>query len=78
MRITKKVKVEKEIVENILCNNCGSSLIKDLDFGGIDVDMVCGYGSGEDGVRYRFDLCELCVKKIMSGFKIAPEKEEYQ
>lgn len=75
----KKYKKKRiEVVDDIICNQCGLSLKKEYNLDGISVEMICGYGSEEDGVGYYFDLCRNCVKELIKGFKIAAERKEYQ
>ena len=65
--------------EEVRCNRCGKSLalyqgLPVEDF--VSVEKVWGYGSGQDGVRIQFDLCENCVQEIVAGFVLPPETED--
>ena len=70
--------------EDILCNNCGESLL--YFWGGKyitglkDCEVRGGYwtpGILEDLVKYKFNLCEKCLKKIFNKFEIPVEEKEY-
>jgi hypothetical protein len=79
MRILRKVTIEKEETEDILCNMCGESC-KEGKYGDsqwsqyqglIEVDISAGYDSKvlNDGDEYIFSLCEKCLKELMDKFK---------
>ena len=82
MRRTKTVIKLVDVVDDLICNKCGKTLKKEN--GGIsnycgleEVDMVCGYGSENDGSMFTFSLCEKCVLKIMSRFKIPAQETRH-
>lgn len=83
MKTTKKVVVEVEETEDIICNKCGEScnvVPKDLnssmkEFNGIIEYEVSGgyFGTAiADGDGYRFSVCEKCLVEFMKSFKIDP------
>lgn len=68
----------KNLVE-VICNNCGKVInVKN----GVMMEEVLhiekhwGYFSNQDGEAQKFDVCEQCYKKIISGFVIPVEKSE--
>lgn len=72
MRITESVKtiVITENVLGIVCNKCGKSSVPDYTNTVQAFDLTFGYGSNYDGHRIQFDICELCLEKMMREFKI--------
>jgi len=77
MKVKKKVVKEVEVVDDIICNNCGKSLSgpEPGDFYGLVETMVRGGYSSDglvDGEIYTFSLCETCLKKMFDAFKIPP------
>jgi hypothetical protein len=82
MKRTIVKKVEKEFVEDIICNKCGNSCrppgIEDF-YGLIEVGFSTGYFSPAfpDGVSYTFSMCEKCLKEIFDTFKIKPQELPY-
>jgi len=88
MEIKKNVKMEKETVEDVLCNKCGFSCKRvypnssndDGEFYGlIEVSFSTGYLSDPlpDCQIYTFSLCETCLYDLFASFKIKPEQEDY-
>lgn len=86
MRKTKKIKVTetKEVTTDIVCNNCGGSCQvgsfdskgKDKVYEGLlETEVHGGFFSSElgDMTSYRFSLCEKCLSKMFSGFKVPVE-----
>ena len=72
---------EKEIVDNVLCNCCGKPIHKAKDICGKDIfiDYVEFKDNHIERQRYPeyiedLHLCEDCVKKINSTFKIPVKK----
>jgi len=78
--------VSKEVNEcvDIICNKCGCSTISAGSIGGdignksvghVHISYFGGYGSNfpGDGIEVRFDLCELCIRDIIFGFKLPAE-----
>lgn len=87
MMTYKKITVTKEVemVDDIICNKCGESLVHIV---GDDTDVTCGlpecYVEGgyyspciEDGVSYSFDLCERCVLDLMKEFKHPAKRKDW-
>jgi hypothetical protein len=81
MKVYKKVTKEVEELDDVICNKCGKTLKKeifrdDFNYCGLEeLIMSCGYGSDNDGDVYIFSLCEECVFKLMSEFKIQAIKK---
>lgn len=83
MKISHLEKREKEIeiIDDILCNQCGKSIVsgkiedKVYSEGLREQVIACGYGSElGDGNYYRFSLCEPCLQVMFDGFKIPVTK----
>lgn len=72
----------------VLCNECGSDCqIRHLGphlgthmgyYGLIKAKVTGGYFSEhlQDATRYKFSLCEKCLKELFDGFKIPVDTEE--
>ena len=68
-------------IEDIICNNCGSSCRKNQDCGFeglIEVEASGGYESEiiGDGSSISFSLCEGCLIAITNKFKHPPLKKD--
>lgn len=86
---TKKYKytVEKELITEILCNNCGEACTKYEGPGPnlysvsglIETEVIGGYFSTalEDNAKYRFSLCENCLVQMFLNFKIPVYVSDY-
>ena len=77
MKITHKVTVEKDFIDDIICNSCGQSCIPTEGCGpeGItEITVDGGYGSNVigDGDSLTFSICEGCLVHIVMDFAIAP------
>lgn len=83
----KKETIEKTVISDVICNQCGNSL-KDCSVLKGDEANFCGLVHGEvrgnydskvleDLRSYKFSLCEICLKKMFKGFKIPVDEEEY-
>lgn len=73
-----KIEVDKEILDDIICNKCGESC-KDssgMNYEGlIEASVEGGYASKlGDTVRYTFSLCENCLSALFDTFKFDPSK----
>ncbi len=66
---------EKKL-EKIICNQCGEVI--SLEAEAFSIAYKWGYGSKFDLEKHEFDLCESCYEKLIVGFKIPTEVEEYQ
>jgi hypothetical protein len=73
MRTKRLVFKSTEETADILCDKCGNSVC--INHGSFTV-YECGtlyaswgYGSGQDGSEYHFDLCEPCFMDIIATFK---------
>jgi len=78
-------KIEKETIEiskvkDVICNKCGKSCLNLSNFNGLINATVYGaYDSIvlEDLKKYKFDLCEMCLKDLFDSFKISVEIKDY-
>jgi hypothetical protein len=76
---TKTKKVTKEVietvVEDVLCNKCGSSLSDSYSNyeGLVEANFTGGYGSKiGDMTQVTFSLCEDCLLELFKTFKHEP------
>ncbi len=70
-----KTVVEKT-VEDVLCNQCGLSLMYESNpnVHGLSVIVDGGFGSIlGDGSQYEFAICERCLAVMFANFKIPPK-----
>jgi hypothetical protein len=76
---TEQVTIDREVVDDILCNKCGSSLKDEngYNFEGLTDARVCGgYGAKlGDSVEYTFALCEDCLGALFDTFKHPPRRD---
>jgi len=81
--ITKKIeKRDVEVVHSVTCNKCGNTCIPDQATGAhglINARVDGGYYSShlEDGMRYKFDVCEKCLLEFFNSFAVPVEAAEY-
>lgn len=82
MIITKKENREVEVIEDVLCNQCGCSL-KSKEFpngfiGAVGISVSGSYTSEylDDMTEYNFSLCEKCLSNLFKSFKIKVETKE--
>lgn len=78
MRQYQKETKEIEVVQKIVCNQCGKEIpvVNGREAEGVfQVDYVWGYFSEKDGERHTFDLCEKCYDELLCGFQIPAEIE---
>ena len=76
-RNMRKYRCQEEL-ETVICNCCGKKLIVKngiLREGAIHIDHAWDSFSEKDGEIHHLDLCENCYDEIISGFRIAVEKE---
>lgn len=67
------------LLKKVVCNQCGRELKLEEGYlreGCYEGQQVFGYFSRKDGLRHKFDLCEECYDKWISGFIIPVEEEE--
>jgi len=72
---------EEDQIVDVLCNMCGESLkVHECDdivrYLGIPNGYVSGHYSSPvlpDGTEWRYSLCEPCIGRMFSEFKIPPE-----
>ena len=72
---TQKVVREVQEVIDVLCNKCGETCKDEMNFNGlIEARIEGAYDSKylEDTTRYKFSLCEKCLKELFDTFKISP------
>lgn len=73
MEIKKTKQITKEVVEDIICNQCERSCKNEEH---LQAFLQGGYGSKlGDGNQYYFHLCEDCVLELFKKFKIEPKYE---
>lgn len=85
IKITKEQerKTYLETNEDLLCNNCSESLLEFWDgkwvYGLKNCVVRGGYCSPvlDDLIKYKFNLCEKCLKEMFNKFKIPIIWEEY-
>lgn len=73
-----------DLKEEIFCNNCGDSCLKQYqlncpdavqNYGLLNVSVIGGYVSDylNDGNQYIFSLCEKCLRGMFENFKVKPK-----
>lgn len=70
---------ERNKLIKVICNGCGKEISVKNDVMKeevLHVEKHWGYFSKQDGEAQKFDLCESCYKKIVSGFLIPVEKAD--
>ncbi|QEP43493.1 hypothetical protein D5085_10355 [Ectothiorhodospiraceae bacterium BW-2] len=70
MKLTKKVTITVDEVEEIVCDRCGRKTKKDdelFEFQEyLSIEHECGYGSAiSDETMLFVDLCQHCVKEML-------------
>ena len=79
MRKMKKILVEQEKVQEVICNRCGRHFPEEkrdvTDLETLHVEQCWGYFSEKDGERQSFDLCEECYDEIIKSFRVPVEIE---
>ena len=66
------------VLDDVVCNRCGKSCrVEGGNFECASVRVDWGYGSGKDGTREAWDLCEACHDEVVAAFKIPPDTAEY-
>lgn len=70
-------------IHEVTCNGCGGSCKVDQHgspgfYGLIKGEVIGGYYSPvlRDCMRYRFALCEKCVRKLFDGFVVPVEEQD--
>lgn len=72
MRIYKNKDTQEEVLNQVICNQCGKRLEVEegiLKEGCFSVDYTFDYFSEKDGYIYSLDLCESCFDSWIEGFK---------
>lgn len=84
---SENVTIERDVVDDIICNKCGQKIKKGKDIDSqypdyiheevIEVKADFGYFSRifHDGEKHKFHLCEKCYYDIVNSFIIPVEKE---
>lgn len=73
MKIIKKVVMEVQEVEQVVCNKCGNTIEVNKDGELVDylaINKKWGYLSDFDGEEHSIDLCQKCYKQLTKEFKI--------
>lgn len=67
---TEPVEIEKEIIDVILCDLCGTDMWvgPPVQLGGIG-RLSFGYGSTTDLTTVDFDICNRCAKELIARMK---------
>lgn len=73
MKVFKTISIQKDEIDEVICNMCGQKIEKDdnghfADY--LQVYKRWGYYSSHDGEEHSFDLCENCYNNIINKFKI--------
>lgn len=66
--------------KTLRCNGCGKTIEQEngmLREGVFEAQQEWGYFSEKDGERHSFCLCETCYDKMVKGFVLPVEIEEY-
>lgn len=76
MKEYEKKMTEQSVVKKVKCNFCGKEEEVKEDFmtSLSNIEIVCGYGSTNDGTMFFGDVCDACIKKL---FEKKLEKKEY-
>lgn len=84
MKKIKKEFKEVDVLKEVHCNKCGSSMKvtasgSDEFYGLVGCKVHGGFNSSnlEDGISYEFDLCEKCLSKLFETFKHPVSKTRY-
>ena len=72
----KTIKVDKKVIQEILCNKCGKSCNRNNKgttdapvFEAVEIDCRWGYYSNKDLMRTKAYICESCWDKFEEEFK---------
>ena len=71
MRTYRPKQTEILILEKIICNRCGKEAVAtNYDASNLyhEIKIEFGYPSPNDGMTWKFDLCEECIKDIVDEF----------
>ena len=74
-----RVYEEKRELTEIVCNACGKKMLVEngiLKEECIHVEHDFGFFGEKDGESDRFDLCEACYEKLISGFAVPVDRRE--
>lgn len=76
-KITHKVMMERDFIDDIICNKCGESCMNENSpspEGLVEVSVQGGYGSEVlgDGEQFVFSVCEKCLGRFMMDFVVHP------
>lgn len=80
MQIKEKQTIETSAIKDVICNKCGKSCFDTMNFNGlINAEVYGSYDSKilEDFKKYKFDLCEVCLKDLFDSFKISVDIKDY-
>lgn len=65
---TYKKKLTK-VVDQILCDCCGTSCTKQCDHEYAELSATWGYDSHQDGMQYDIQICEHCFNEVLECMK---------
>ena len=65
---TYKKKLTK-VVDQILCDCCGTSCTKQCDHEYAELSATWGYCSNQDGTQYDIQICETCFNEVIDFLK---------
>lgn len=76
---TSKIMIEKEVIDDVICNKCGASMYNGKAnigncFGLIEAKVSGGYDSPVlgDCETYTFSLCERCLLVLFNDCQVKP------
>lgn len=71
MKTYLSIRTYKQIIDKVFCNKCTRE-VPYLE-SHLEIDYTFGYGSTQDEKNIKFDLCESCLTKLITKFKITSE-----
>lgn len=80
MRKIKRIQIEREVTDDVICNKCERSLKASHGYCGLlGAEVVGGFDSPKlgDCSIYQFDLCEYCLDELFFTFKIDPLVDDF-
>lgn len=66
MRRYESKEVNQLVEVDIVCDACGESCRKEMDFEYASLWAEWGYGSSLDGIVWDYDFCESCSVKMLN------------
>lgn len=76
MRSYKVVLDKVQIIDKVICNQCGGEIGRDMygiqdDY--LHIEKTWGYNSDKDGSSYNIDICQKCFDRFLEELKISAE-----